>query len=195
MPEKSDVEIIQTVLSGDVDEFSVLIDRYRAYVFSLVARRIPADEVEEVAHHVFLKAFRALKSFSQKSEFRHWIAQIATRTCYDFWRKFYRQREISSSQLGSDEVDWMELAMGAHSIDATKQASEREEAYEVLHYAMNKLSAEDRMVLTLTHLESRSVKETADLLGWTQANVKVRAFRSRAKLRTILEKALNGGAV
>ena len=124
MDETSDIEIIQTILAGDVDKFEVLIDRYRAYIFSLIARKIPADEVEEVSQKVFLKAFRSLATFSQKSEFRHWMAQIATRACYDFWRKFYRQREISSSQLGSAELDWMELAMSTHSInEMQKQAS------------------------------------------------------------------------
>lgn len=194
MGDPDDNPIIQQVLSGDVDAFAALIDRYHSYVFAIVGRRIPAEEVEEVAHHVFVKAYQALGKFKGKSEFRHWLAQIAARTCYDFWRKHYRQREIICSQIGTDEQNWMEAVMNAQSISDSKALSEKQEAREVLHFALNRLSPEDRMVLTLTYLEDRSVKETARLLGWTQANVKVRAHRSRAKLRTILEQTLNGGS-
>jgi len=52
---------------------------------------------------------------------------------------------------------------------------------------MEKLSAEDRAVLELVYLEERPVKEAAELLGWSSVNVKVRAYRSRKKLRAILD--------
>ena len=57
---------------------------------------------------------------------------------------------------------------------------------------MDSLSPDDRMVVTLTHLEERSVKETAELTGLSKANVKVRAFRARRKLRDILLKTMEG---
>lgn len=192
MDEPSDNAIIQQVIDEDANAFEVLIDRYRSYVFAIVGRRVPTEEIEEVSQLVFVKAYQSLSSFKQKSAFRHWLSQIAARTCYDFWRKRYRSREITCSQIGDEEHDWMQSVMNTQSVNDSLQLSEKMEAREVLHYALNQLSPEDRMVLTLTHLEDHSVKETAQLLGWSQANVKVRAHRSRAKLRTILEKALTG---
>jgi len=59
-----------------------------------------------------------------------------------------------------------------------------------LDWALERLPAEDRMVLELVYLEDRSVKEAARLLGWTAANVKVRSFRSRRKLHKLLNKQL-----
>lgn len=194
MDDPSDNQIIQMVLGGDVDSFEVLIDRYHAYVFAIVGRRIPATDVDEVAQQVFIKAYQSLGSYKAKSPFRYWLAQIATRTCYDFWRKRYRNHEIVCSQIGDDEYNWMESVMNAQSIQESHLLHEKAEAREVLAYALQQLSPEDRMVLTLTYLEDHSVKETAKLLGWTQANVKVRAHRSRSKLRAILEKALDGGS-
>jgi RNA polymerase sigma-70 factor (ECF subfamily) len=43
------------------------------------------------------------------------------------------------------------------------------------------------MVLTLVHLEGHSVREAAELLGWSTVNVKVRAHRARQQLRKVLE--------
>lgn len=195
MGEPGDIPIIKKILNGDVDRFEVLIDRYQSYVFAIVGRRVPLKEAEEVAQQVFIKTFQSLGSFKQKSEFRHWLAQITTRTCYDFWRKHYRNKEVLCSQIGDDEYNWMESVMNAQSISESAELTKKREAREILHHALARLSPEDRTVLTLTYLEDYSVKEAARLLGWTQANVKVRAHRSRAKLRTILERTLNGGSV
>ena len=68
---------------------------------------------------------------------------------------------------------------------------EQQEAREVLDWALNKLSAEDRMVIELVYLEGLSGKEAAELLGWSVTNVKVRSFRSRKKLQKLLMKAQN----
>jgi RNA polymerase sigma-70 factor, ECF subfamily len=60
----------------------------------------------------------------------------------------------------------------------------------MLDWAMDRLSPEDRMVVELIYLEGLSGKEAADLLGWSVANVKVRAFRSRNKLRKLLSETI-----
>jgi RNA polymerase sigma-70 factor (ECF subfamily) len=62
-----------------------------------------------------------------------------------------------------------------------------EHARELLRWAMAKLSADERLVITLLELEERSVRETAELTGWSESNVKVRAFRARQALKNILE--------
>jgi RNA polymerase sigma-70 factor (ECF subfamily) len=62
----------------------------------------------------------------------------------------------------------------------------RREAREILDWALDQLSAADRMVLELVHLEGQSVKAAARQLGWTVANVKVRAFRARRKINKLL---------
>ncbi len=62
-----------------------------------------------------------------------------------------------------------------------------------MDWALEILSAEDRMVIELVHLEGYSAKEAGRLLGWSTANVKVRSFRSRKKLRRLLDRALKEG--
>ena len=52
---------------------------------------------------------------------------------------------------------------------------------------MEQLSPEARLVITLLEIEDRSVKEIAQLTGWSVPLVKVRAFRARAQMKKILE--------
>jgi len=63
-----------------------------------------------------------------------------------------------------------------------------EEARTLLEKGMSQLNLAERMVITLLELEEKSVREIAGLTGWSETNVKVRAFRARQKLKRILEK-------
>ena len=87
--------------------------------------------------------------------------------------------EIALSDLGESALDWLQ-APG----DAAEPAAQ--DAAELLHAAMAGLSPEDRQVLTLLELEGRSVNEICDLTGFSNAAVRVRAHRARAKLRKAL---------
>jgi RNA polymerase sigma-70 factor (ECF subfamily) len=60
-------------------------------------------------------------------------------------------------------------------------------AREVLAWAMRFLRPDEQLILTLCEIEERSVREVVDLTGWSESNVKVRAFRARAALKKVLE--------
>lgn len=186
-----DGEIVRQVIEGDVNAFEYLLERYSALILGIVMRHIPRNRAEEVAHDVFVRAYQSLPTYKYKSDFKHWLSKIAVRTCYDYWRKEYRSREHPFSDLTEDQQRWVDRATSAQSNQLQETECAKKEAREVLDSAMSRLSAEDRMVLELVHIEERPVKEAADLLGWSVAKVKVRAFRSRKKLRKIIEKLLD----
>ena len=75
------------------------------------------------------------------------------------------------------------------SSDAPDEKQRRQrEAWEVVQGLMEKLNEKERLVITLMELEEKSVKEVAGLTGWSESNVKVRAYRARNKMREIFEK-------
>ena len=186
--ERSDLEIIGEVLDGDTNRFEVLIDRHREHVFRIVGRRVPREDVEEVAHDVFVRAWTSLPSFRGESPFSYWLSKIAVRTCHDFWRGRYRSKEAPMNSLGEDHADWLESTMAGESGASFDRGESRMIARDLMMRALAQLSPSDRAVVELVHLEERPVKEAADMLGWSSANVKVRAHRSRKKLKKILEK-------
>jgi RNA polymerase sigma-70 factor (ECF subfamily) len=181
-----DHDIVRRVIAGDINAFGFLVQKYQGHILTVVGNHIPYSQAEEVAHDVFVKAYQSLMTFKFKGGFKQWLSVIAVRTCYDFWRKEYRSREIPMSSCSEEEQNFVERATAKQSIQATFQENSQKEAGELLGRALDRLSPEDKMVLEMAYLEGLSVKEAAGLLGWSVANVKIRLFRSRKKLRKIL---------
>ncbi len=185
-----DGDIIKRILAGEVNAFELLLGRYRECVFGIVMNHVPEYNVEEVAHEVFVRAYRSLPTYRYKGEFKYWLSKIAVRTCYDYWRNRYRAHEQPLGTLDERQKNWIEKHAMEGYITAHDKTTSSSEARELLEWAMNRLSPEDRMVLELIHIEMHPVKEAAEMLGWSAANVKVRAFRARKKLRKILDTLL-----
>jgi RNA polymerase sigma-70 factor (ECF subfamily) len=189
----SDEEIIHRVVYGDVDAFRHLLDRHHARVFGIISRRVPRGDAEEVAHDAFVRAYTSLSTYERKGDFVSWLSKIAVRACYDYWRERYNRREQPMSALSEDQLKWVARITYDQSSRAHGERVSMHEARDLLRWAMRRLSAEDRSVLELVHIEGRSVKEAAELLGWSIVNVKVRAYRSRKKLRAILGEIIAEG--
>ena len=186
----SDDEIVRRILDGDVNAFERLLVKYQDQVLKIVRKHIPYGQVEETAQDVFVRAYRSLQTFRGKSGFKQWLSAITVRTCYDFWRKQYRSREFSMSTLTEKQQDWLEKVISDQSSQLFNEQSSQKEARELLDWALDRLSAGDRMVLELVYLEGLSGKEAAELLGWSVANVKVRSHRSRKKLLKLIAESM-----
>ena len=189
----SDDEIVRQVLDGNVNAFESLLKRHSVQVLKIVQRHVPHEDVEDTAQETFVRAYRSLATFRGKSDFSRWLSAIAVRSCYDYWRKAYKSKEVPISTLTEKHQDWMEAALSGASERSHDEEDVQEEAKELLNWALAQLSAEERMVIELVYLEGLSVKEAAGLLGWSVANVKVRSFRSRRKLEKVLRREAAGG--
>lgn len=183
----SDADVIREILAGDVNAFELLMDRYQGYVSGVVTKHVPREGIEEVAHETFVRAYRSLRTFRGETPFKNWLSSIAVRCCYDFWRARYRNRETPVSSITGEALHWIEGLLAEGSVDGNPQ---RREALAVLRWAMDRLSPEDRMVLTLVYLEEHTTAEAAQLLRWSVPKVKIRAYRARKKLRKTLSKVL-----
>ena len=184
--EPTDVDVVRRVLAGDVNAFEILMARYQAYVFSIVRKHVPMENVEAVAHDIFVRAYRSLPKYQQKSVFSKWLAGISVRACAAFWRKRYRRQEVPMSRLSDDYRKWLENVLADESTDDFRKTGQRQEAKQILDWALGQLSAKERMVLELVHLEGYSTIEAAGLMGCSAANIKIRAFRARKKIKKLL---------
>lgn len=183
--ERSEAELIAAVLSGDSTSFEPLIQKYSPRVFATARRYARREsEIEDIAQEVWLKAYEKLASFRGEAPFEHWLMRLTVRTCYDFLRGHQRNRESSFTDLTEPEDDWLERFVAA-----PDRASDNADAAKLLvQRVLEKLSPPARMVITLLEIEDRSVKEIAEITGWSVPLVKVRAFRARGEMRKILAK-------
>jgi RNA polymerase sigma-70 factor (ECF subfamily) len=181
MPEPAapaDEALVAATLAGEDDAFAELVRRHKRRVFGTASRFArDAHQLDDIAQEVFLRAFKNLGKFRHDAPFEHWLARITVSACYDFLRKERRLRE----QLPLDLHDFDLRDTGAEAALSAGRARE------VVEHAMRQLSPEERLVLTLAELEERPMREIATLTGWTEANVKVRAFRARQSLKKILQ--------
>ncbi len=186
-----DAEIVRQVVAGDTDAFEFLLKRYEQLISAIVKKHVPEDHIEDTLQDVFMRMYKSLPSWRGSHNFKHWVSAIAVRTCSDFWRDHYRSREFPVSSLTDQHQEWIDTATADISSQSFQERAKQKEAREILDWALDRLGADDRIVLELVYLEGLSVKEAAALLGWSTTNVKVRLFRSRRKLHKLLAEATN----
>lgn len=183
--EPTDAEQIEAVLGGETSRFEALVTKYQPRVFATARRYARREsEVEDIVQEIFLKAFQKLASYRGEAPFDHWLMRLAVRTCYDFLRRHQRNRENSFTDLSAEESDWLERAEQHPETAGENSAAARE----LVQKLLEQLSPAARLVITLLEIEERSVKEIAQLTGWSVPLVKVRAFRARAEMRKCLER-------
>ncbi len=183
--ERTEAELIAAVLKGDAASFEPLIQKYSPRVFATARRYARREnEIEDIAQEVWLKAFSKLASFRGEAPFEHWLMRMTVRTCYDFLRGHQRNRELAFSELSEPETDWLDRFVA----DPGSAAEDADAAKLLVGRVLEKLSPPARLVITLLEIEDRSVKEIAELTGWSVPLVKVRAFRARGEMRKILAK-------
>jgi len=181
--ERTEAELIAAVLKGDAASFEPLIEKYSPRVFATARRYARLErEVEDIAQEVWLKAYQKLESYRGEAPFEHWLMRLTVRTCYDFLRGHQRNRESAFSELSEPETDWLDRFLAE-----PDTASEKADAARLLvERVLEQLPPPARLIITLLEIEERSVKEIAELTGWSVPLVKVRAFRARAEMRKIL---------
>jgi RNA polymerase sigma-70 factor, ECF subfamily len=183
--EPTDAELIDAVIKGDAASFEPLIVKYQPRVFATARRYARREsEVEDIVQEVFIKAYQKLSGFRGEAPFEHWLMRLAVRTCYDFLRSHQRNRETAFTELSPPEMDWLDRYVA----DPESASEDADAARQLIERVMASLSPPARLVITLLEIEEKSVKEIADITGWSVPLVKVRAFRARAEMRKILAK-------
>lgn len=176
-----DARDIRMSLEGNGEAYRRLIERHQAQVAAMMWRfsREPGVH-EELVHDVFVEAFMSLSNYKAIGPFSNWLARIATRVGYRYWRQMVKDR--LSHSITADEAYLI--------VTEPELTIEPKDAAELLHKLLQQLPPRDRLVLTLRFVDSHSVEKTAELTGWSHTMVKVQTWRAKQKLKKILKKAM-----
>jgi RNA polymerase sigma-70 factor (ECF subfamily) len=179
----NDQYYINLIIEGDTNAFSVLVNRYKDLVYTLTLRMLKnKEEAEEVAQDTFIKAYKSLKRFKGDSKFSTWIYKIAYNTSLDRIKKNRKYiNNVAINEFTEHQVKTIDNALDK------LEDNEREEA---IQECIALLPSEDSFLLTLYYFEELSLEEISQTVGLTPNNVKVKLFRSRKKLATILKQRL-----
>lgn len=176
----SDEQVVERVLRGDTALYELVMRRHNQRVYR-IARAILRDdaEAEDVMQDAYVRAYQNLASFEGRAKFVTWLTRIAVHEALARSRKRSRQQSIDNPEEGQERLMNALTSAGR----SPEQEAYGRELTRVLEAAALALPEEHRLVFMLRDVEGLSTEETAQCLGLTQENVKVRLHRAHAKLR------------
>ena len=190
--ETSDAELVRRAKAGDLEAFEALTSRHEMRIFSLAMRMLRQEQdAEDVTQQTFLSALENLDGFRGGASFTTWLLRIATHAALKIIRK-RKGLDTISLEAATEAADDFDSVPHPEFIADWRQSPEQlvhqNEIQRLLDEALAKLDEKHRLVFLLRDVEGFSVKETADALGLSEANVKVRLLRARLQLRERLSR-------
>jgi RNA polymerase sigma-70 factor (ECF subfamily) len=165
-----DSDIVKRVLSGEVDSFRILVERYQRPVLSMIQRMIwDSHRCEEIGQDVFVRAFQKLSTFdSARSQFSTWLFTIARNMSINALKKkiptpMERLPETPVSRNPSHDLLDKEIFMQ-------------------LDEALKALPGKLRRAFVLAELEQMPYEEVARIEGARLGTIKSRINRARARI-------------
>lgn len=188
------MELARLAREGDESAFEEIMRRYSPRVFSVASRFFRQRSlVEEAAQEIFLKAFSELGSYEGRGSMEGWLTRIATNTCLNQLRSAKRRPELTASDLSEDESAWLDSKMADAATERHRSTERSLVAADLAGRVLQGLAPDDQLVLTMIDGEDASVKDVAEMTGWSESKVKVQAFRARRRMRQAVEKLLGRG--
>ena len=180
-----DRALVTRAKAGEFAAFEALVTRYERRVYSVaihILRR--RHDAEDVVQTVFLSALEHIGEFREEASFATWITRIAVNASLKVLRKRKGLPTVSLAPSADDERGEIPHPQYvAPWRDDPARIAERKDIEQILDEAIAGLPEGHRVVFVLRDVEEMSVRETAEALGISEANVKVRLLRARLALR------------
>jgi RNA polymerase sigma-70 factor (ECF subfamily) len=183
MMQLEDSYLVSKSLHGDMKAFGVLIDRYKQMVFTLACRILRnKEDAEEIAQDTFLKAHKGLESYKGDAKFSTWLYKIAYYQSLDQLKK--KKRNLGTISI--DDYRPTEITTMGGFLDEL----ERQDRARIVKAAIEQLTEEDAVIVTLFYFEELSIREIVEIVSLSPQVIKVRLFRSRKQLAILLSRSL-----
>jgi RNA polymerase sigma-70 factor (ECF subfamily) len=180
---QKDINLLNRIRSGDKSAYEELINRHKDYAFTVAFRILNnREDAEEVAQDAFMQVFGALKSFNAESKFTTWFYRIVFNAALMHKRK----KKVVSVDIENSS----EAFMVSHSSDSADYLRKNERKI-AIQIALQNLSADDSMMITLFYLKELSIEEIAEITKISAKTAKVKIHRARVRLAEEMKKTLN----
>ncbi len=187
--------LVERAQVGDKKAFELLVIKYQRKLMRLVSRlvRDPA-EAEDVVQEAFIKAYRALPEFRGDSAFYTWLYRIGINTAKNYLVTQGRKAP-TSTDADVEEAESFDDGERLRDINTPESMLASKQIAETVNSAMNELSEELRIAITLREIDGLSYDEISVVMGCPVGTVRSRIFRAReaisVKLRPLLGTALD----
>ena len=181
--EKAIRGIVDAVLANRAGAFEQLVRDYQGLCWHVIQRMVRhPEDTRELCQEAFLRVHRYLHQYRFDSPLKSWIGQVA----YSVARRHLERKRIALAEAIDDEDGLSLLDNLGDGTDLQQDHAQADDERE-LHAAIERLPPLQRTILTLYHLEELPIGEIATITGLAEGTIKSHLFRSRNKLREILE--------
>jgi len=191
-----DVRLMLEVREGSAQAFEELVLRYQNRLLTVLEHLVgDRDQAEDLAQEVFLRVYRARKSYEPGAKFSTWLFTIANNVASNALRSRARRREVSldAQQSGSLSSGPLASLMQASTGQMPARQLDKVEMREIVRVALDVLNQRQRLAVLLNKFEGMSYAEIAEVMQLSPQAIKSLLSRARMALREVLEPYLEAG--
>ena len=178
--EKNDVQLIQKILSGDEEAFTLLVEKHQKGVHALAWRKIGDFHIaEEITQDTFLQAYKKLSTLRNPNQFAGWLYVIANNLC----KRWHQKKKLSTQSLENASRVEVENASYKHYVSEKRETEATEQRHEIVKKLLARLPESERTVVTLHYLGEMPIKEIGRFLGVSANTINSRLRRARKRLQ------------
>jgi RNA polymerase sigma-70 factor (ECF subfamily) len=183
---EKDLALIDRILTGDALAYRELTNRHKDYAYTVAYRIVGnREDAQEIAQDAFLRAFKALDTFNREAKFTTWFYRIVFNAAVGFKRKH---------RLPTQDVEETHHAALGVTVTDSADAMKQRERQQYIEQALQHLSPDDVMMITLFYLKEFTLEEIAEITGIPANTAKVKLHRARKRLADELNRMLKGEA-
>jgi len=191
-----DVRLMLQVRDDNAVAFEELVMRYQGRLITVLSHTLSdPQQAEDLAQDVFLRVYRARKTYVPGAKFSTWLFTIANNVASNARRSKARRKEVNIASRQSGEMPAItldHLAKAASGLMPTRLLDKAEMA-EVVRLAMDSLNDRQRLALLLSKFEGMSYVDIAQTMGISTQAIKSLLSRARGNLRDILAPYVKDG--
>jgi RNA polymerase sigma-70 factor (ECF subfamily) len=184
-----DRRLVADVLAGRAGAFEQLVREHQGLCWHIVQRMVRhPEDTRELCQETFLRVHRCLHQYRFDAPLKAWIGQVA----WSIARRHLERKRIPIVDAVDDE--------GASMLDNIGDGHDLQGAFAdgqsqaLLHAAIARLPPLQRTILTLYHLDEVPIGDIAGITGLAEGTIKSHLFRSRKRLRELLDASLGAAA-
>lgn len=182
-------DLIERARCGDDKAFIILFEWHKQELWQTAMAVLDnGTDAADALQETVLKAWQAIPRFEGRSRLNTWLIRIVLRTSYDILRKRRRESPLAavhpdqdSFQGGGPQGSYLDESRILHvqreSVDPNERIDVRQ--------AMEKLSEEDRLLLTWFYVNDYPVKHIALNLDVNEGAVCTRLSRARDRFKSL----------
>jgi RNA polymerase sigma-70 factor (ECF subfamily) len=184
--------LISRCQAGDESAFEDLVQKYQRELFHLVSWNVgSAAEAEDIVQDVLTKVYFSLSRFDNDRPFYPWLRRVAINQCYDELRRARRRKILKFTELSEQDTRLVEKLMAVPQAESVSSSpSNGEELRSLMQKILDRLPEKQRMAIVLRDFKQVPYEEMADIMSCSKQAVRLKVFRARARLRTLVMKAL-----